>query len=48
LIRQDDEVDQIASQRQEQQNQMTMMEAAPAMAGAVKDIAEAEAVGKKK
>ncbi len=48
IIRQDDEVEAIQAQQQQQQQQAMMMETAPAMAGAVKDMAQAEAAGKKK
>jgi hypothetical protein len=47
LIRQDDEVDAINKQQQQQQSQMMMTEAAPGIAGAVKDVAEAAQAGKK-
>ncbi len=44
MIRQDDEVNAIMKQQQAQMQQQQTMEAAPAMAGAVKDIAQAEAM----
>jgi len=47
IIRQDDEVDAMNQQEQQQMQQMQMAEAIPAMAGAVKDVAQAQAVGKK-
>ena len=47
IIRQDDEVDAMNQQEQQQMQRMQQMEAIPAMAGAVKDVAQAQAVGKK-
>lgn len=44
LVRQDDEVDEIEAAQAQAQNQQQMIQAAPQIAGAVKDVAQAEAM----
>lgn len=45
VIRSDTETDELRARKQQAQNQQQMLEQAPAMAGAARDIAEAQAVG---
>jgi hypothetical protein len=44
LVRQDDEVEEIEAAQAQAQNQQQMIQAAPQIAGAVKDVAQAEAM----